>query len=272
MIQKNFVNKGIKTMAATHNLKVRSLQIINHLLLLVGIGYVITTGDYGMLGISLITYVITGMLGVNIGLHRLLSHRSFKTYPIIEKICSLISVLTTIGSPLAWVAVHRQHHKTVETAKDPHSPYVNGKYSFKKAFKVWIGWWEVTNISPRIVRDLRQSDFQRWVHKNYLELIIAYNIILAVINPWLIVFVYAIPACLCLHSTSSIIVIAHRHGYKNHDLGHDQSRNSWIAHLMSLGEGWHNNHHAKAWAWNQGERWWEFDPPSWIIRLIKIKD
>jgi len=259
-------------MTLSHNHKVRGLQIINHILLVIGLVYVFVTNDYGMLALSLITYVITGMLGVNIGLHRLLSHRSFKTYPFIEKLCSLISVVTTIGSPLAWVAVHRQHHKSVETNKDPHSPYTDGKYSLTKAFKVWIGLWDVTNISPKIVRDLRQSNFQKWLHKNYLPLIIVYNVILALINPWLIIFVYAIPACLCLHSTSSIIVIAHKHGYRNHDLGRDQSRNSWIAHLMSLGEGWHNNHHAKAWAWNQGEKWWEFDPPSWIIRLIRIKD
>jgi len=225
-----------------------------------------------MLGISLIAYVITGMIGVNIGLHRLLSHKSFKTYPIIEKICSLVSVVTTIGSPLAWVAIHRQHHKSVETAKDPHSPYIDGKFSFKKAINVWFGFWEVSNISPKIVRDLRQSEFQKWLHKNYLFLIVIYNLILSVINPWLIIFVYAIPACLCLHSTSSINVIAHIHGYRNYDLGKDQSRNSWVAHLMSLGDGWHNNHHAKAWAWNQGEKWWELDPPSWIIRIIKIEN
>ncbi len=159
-------------MTLSHNHKVRGLQIINHILLVIGLVYVFVTNDYGMLALSLITYVITGMLGVNIGLHRLLSHRSFKTYPFIEKLCSLISVVTTIGSPLAWVAVHRQHHKSVETNKDPHSPYTDGKYSLTKAFKVWIGLWDVTNISPKIVRDLRQSNFQKWLHKNYLPLII----------------------------------------------------------------------------------------------------
>jgi len=259
-------------MTLTHNQKVRGLQLINHLLLIGGLIYVIITGEYDMLGVSLITYVITGMLGINIGLHRLLSHRSFKTYPIIEKICSVISVLTTVGSPLAWVAIHRQHHKSTETIKDPHSPYRDGKFNIIKSIKVWVGAWERTKINPKIVRDLRQSNFQKWLHKNYLEIIFVYNVVLALINPLLIIFVYAIPACICLHSTSSINVIAHKHGYKNYDLGKDQSRNSWIAHFMSLGDGWHNNHHAKAWAWNQGEKWWELDPPSWIIRLIKIKE
>ncbi len=256
-------------MTLTHNHKVRGLQVINHVLLLIGVGYVIATSDYSMLGVSLITYVITGMIGVNIGMHRLLSHRSFETYDIIEKICSLVSVVTTIGSPLAWCAVHRQHHRFCETDKDPHTPWRGGKFTFKSAFNAWFGLWELVSISPKMVKDLRKSPFQKWIHKNYVLLIVAYCVILALINPWLIIFVYAIPACLCLHSTSTIIVIAHKHGYKNHELGHDRSRNSWIAHLLSLGEGWHNNHHANGGKWNTQERWWEFDPPAMVIRLIK---
>jgi stearoyl-CoA desaturase (delta-9 desaturase) len=52
-------------------------------------------------------------------------------------------------------------------------------------------------------------------------------------------------------------------------LKHDESRNSWIANLITLGEGWHNNHHAKPYAWSNWERWWEFDIPSLVIRVIK---
>jgi stearoyl-CoA desaturase (delta-9 desaturase) len=85
----------------------------------------------------------------------------------------------------------------------------------------------------------------------------------------MVIYVFAIPACLCLHSTSAIIVIAHKHGYRSYPDVKDQSRNSWIANLITLGEGWHNTHHAKPYAWNNQERWWEFDIPAYIIRLIK---
>ena len=95
-----------------------------------------------------------------------------------------------------------------------------------------------------------------------------YVAILFSVNPLLVIFAYAIPTVLVLHSTSAIIVIAHIHGYKNHNVD-DESRNSWIASLITLGEGWHNNHHANSKAWNNQERWWELDPPAWIIRLIK---
>jgi stearoyl-CoA desaturase (delta-9 desaturase) len=203
------------------------------------------------------------MLGVNIGYHRLLSHRSFQTYKPVEQLFSILGVLTTIGSPMAWVSIHRQHHKAAETKEDPHSPYVVGK------FNAWVGFWNYLNLSPKLIKDMRKDKFQKFLHKNYLKIILFYCLLLALINPWLIIFAYAIPACMCLHSTSSIIVIAHYHGYVSHKVN-DKSKNSWIAHLLSLGEGWHNNHHARPYMWKQGEQWWEIDPPSWVIRLIKI--
>lgn len=249
-------------MKLTHNQTVRGLQIFNHLLLIAGVAYVATTGQWHWLLVSLYFYIVTGMLGVNIGYHRLLSHRSFKTYAPIEKLVSIIGVLTTIGSPMAWVAIHRQHHRAAETEQDPHSPYHLGK------FNAWVGFWNYLPLSPKLVKDMRKDNFQKFLHKYYLEIIVGYCIVLALINPWLVIFGYAIPACLCLHSTSAIIVIAHYHGYRTHDIK-DESRNSWIAHLMSLGEGWHNNHHANGGRWNTQEKWWEIDPPALVIRLIK---
>jgi stearoyl-CoA desaturase (delta-9 desaturase) len=249
-------------MKLTHNQQVRGLQIINHVLLLLGVAFVFYTSEFTWLGTSLIFYVITGILGVNVGYHRLISHRSFQTYKPIEKLLSLIGVVTTIGSPMAWTAIHRQHHRAAEKPEDPHSPYQVGK------FRAWVGLWNYLPLSPKLVRDMRNDKFQKFLHNHYLTLIITYCVILFLINPWLVIFGYAIPACLCLHSTSSIIVIAHYHGYKPFEVN-DESRNSWIAHLMSLGEGWHNTHHAKPYLWKQGIKWWEFDPPSWIIRIIK---
>jgi stearoyl-CoA desaturase (delta-9 desaturase) len=228
----------------------------------VGITFVFYTGEFTWFGTSLAFYVVTGILGVNVGYHRLISHRSFQTYKPIEQLLSLIGIVTTIGSPMAWTAVHRQHHRAAEKPEDPHSPYQVGK------FRAWVGLWNYLPLSPKLVRDMRKDTFQKFLHNHYLALIILYCVILFLINPWLVIFGYAIPACLCLHSTSSIIVIAHYHGYKLHEVN-DESRNSWIAHLMSLGEGWHNTHHAKPYLWKQGIKWWEFDPPSWIIRIIK---
>lgn len=247
----------------THNQEVRGMQILNHLIGLGGLVYVFATGQYNYLWITLIFYWVTGTLGINVGMHRLLSHRSFKTSSTIEKFLGLVGVITTVGSPMAWAAVHRQHHRTCEREGDPHSPYLLGNW------RAWFGFWDLKHLDLKLVRDFRKDSFQKWLHFNYMKIIIIYCLLLAIIDPWLIVFAYAIPACLCLHSSSAIIVIAHRHGYKTYDLNNDQSRNSWIANLITLGEGWHNNHHAKPYAWSNWEKWWEWDIPSLIIRAIK---
>lgn len=246
-----------------HNQLVRSLQVFNHLLLLIGMTYAITAQAYHYLLTALVFYWVTGVLGINIGMHRLLSHRSFRTWKPIEWFLSLVAVITTVGSPLAWTAIHRQHHRTCERPGDPHSPYLLGNW------RAWFGFWNYVKLDLKLVRDMRQNSLQRWLHRNYFSIILVYCVLLAWLDPWLIVFVYAIPACLCLHSTSAIIVIAHRHGYRTHDLKHDQSRNSWIANIITLGEGWHNNHHARPHAWSNWERWWEWDIPAMIISMIK---
>lgn len=246
----------------SHNFQVRSLQIGLHVISLLGIIFAIYTQNYQYLFMSVLIYWIIGILGINVGFHRLLSHRSFKTSNIIEKILSVVGTITAVGSPLAWTAVHRQHHRCAETEQDPHSPYNLG------SLNAWFGLWNYVRIDPRLVRDLRKDNFQRFLHKNYLMINFIYCVILALIDPIYIIFVYAIPACLCLHSTSAIIVIAHKHGYRSHNIK-DQSRNSWIANLITLGEGWHNNHHAKPWNWNNQEKWWEFDVPAMVIKVIK---
>lgn len=246
----------------THNFKVRFLQVLTHLALFGGIAYCVMTSNYMLLLVSLLIYWTIGTLGVNVGYHRLLSHRSYKTYKPIEYFLSLCGLLTTIGSPLAWVALHRQHHAHAETEKDPHSPYQIGW------FRAWFGFWNVEKIKTFYIKDLKKEKFYRYTHKYYLTIIVLYNLLLFAINPIYPIFLYAIPAVLVLHSTSAIIVIAHMHGYKSYKIS-DESRNSWIANLITLGEGWHNNHHAKPNNWKQGEKWWEWDLPAQIIKVIK---
>jgi fatty-acid desaturase len=247
----------------THNKIVRTMQVINHILALIGIVYAIVSAQYWLLGMSILVYWFIGIFGINIGYHRLLSHRSFKTSSFWEKFCSVVGVLTIVGSPLAWVAVHRQHHRSAERAGDPHSPYLLGN------FKAWFGLWNMPKLDLKLVRDMREDSFQRELHKKYLLIVLLWIAVLFLFDPLFVIYVFAIPACLCLHSTSVIIVIAHRHGYRPYPDVKDQSRNSWIANLFTLGEGWHNTHHAKPYAWNNQERWWEFDIPAYIIRLIK---
>lgn len=247
-------------MTLTHNIQVRALQVINHLLLAVGL--YIAYSDPAWLVVSLAAYWIVGVLGVNIGYHRLLSHRSFSTHTSIEFLLSVLGTITVIGSPLAWVGIHRQHHRYTDRSGDPHSPVLIGKT------KAWLGLWGKIHVDAKLTKDMRSSAVQKFLHKHYLWINLLYCALLCVIDPMLVIFVYAIPACLILHSASAVVVLGHSHGYRTYKTP-DQSTNSWIVNIITLGDGWHNNHHAKPWNWNNQERWWEWDIPALIIRTIK---
>jgi len=184
------------------------------------------------------------------------------TYSPIYYLLTIIGTLAAIGSPLAWVAVHRQHHRFSDTEMDPHSPHRLG------IVRAWLGFWGDIKIDLRNCKDLRKNKFHRFIHKNYILIQSLYVLLLISIDPFLVIFVYAIPAVLIFHSAGAFDVIAHLHGYRSYDTP-DKSKNSWIANIITMGEGWHNNHHAKPWEWNNRERWWEIDIPSLIIRFIK---
>jgi fatty-acid desaturase len=256
------------------NAKVRGLQAINHILLVVGLFYMISTSQWHSLWISLAVYILMLPIGTVCGLHRLLAHKSYKTSKFWERTFSICSIYATIGSTITWVALHRLHHTTAEKINDPHSPYIGRapgevlKFSFKQAFKSWIGVWKIANIPPRFAIDLIHDPFHSFIHKHYFKIILGTCVLLALVDPWLIVFAYSIPACLSLHATSVIIVIAHVHGYKTHKIS-DESRNSWISTIVTLGDGWHNNHHAHPGSWTTKEKWWEFDPCGFLIKHIK---
>lgn len=256
------------------NFKIRTLQALNHILLCVGLGYLFATSQWHWLAVSFGFYLLTLPLGTVCGLHRLLAHKSYKTTKFWERLLSIFSIFATIGSTVTWVALHRLHHGQAEKPKDPHSPYEGRdspeqlKLTFRQAFKSWVGYWDVVNLPPRSVSDLIHDPFHAFIHRHYFTIIFVTCVLLALINPWLVIFVYAIPACASLHATSVISVIAHSHGYRTHQL-YDKSTNSWIANIVTLGDGWHNNHHARPGKWTTKEQWWELDPCGWFISMIK---
>lgn len=252
-------------MKLTHNQGVRLLQIVTHAIGLPVVVWAVMQGWWGWLAVSWLTYWTIGILGINVGFHRLVAHGAFKTYKPIEAVLMFCGVLTTVGSPLAWSIVHRIHHIHTDQEHDPHSPQNIG------VARAWFGLWNTSGFmkAGKVSKGLRKDPMHRWIHAHYFEILALWCLFLYFTLGWQgVVFVYAVPAILSLHSACGIIVIPHLHGYRNHELKGDTSRNSWIANLITMGEGWHNNHHAHPSRWNTRERWWEWDIPALIIRLI----
>ena len=244
------------------NTKIRALQIVNHVLALAGIVCVILgVIDISYLVIGFIFHLWFGMVGVCIGLHRYFSHRSFKTSRAWEYVLGISGTLCTVGTVIGWVGLHRYHHAHSDTPEDPHDPHEIGYWN------AWVYNWKPSKFTKKWIRMELQDPLTQFLHRHYFKVIFAYIAILALINPWLVVWCYCLPACGSYHGISAVTVIGHIHGYTNHEVK-DTSKNSWLASILSLGEGWHNNHHAHPYNYRQGEKWWELDPSAWIIKNI----
>jgi len=238
--------------------KFRLLHILNHVVGMYAIYLAIDSQQHFWFAIGFLCFLWTGIVGINVSLHRYYSHKSFATTPLKERILLWSSVLTSVGSPAMWCSVHRLHHVTSDTDKDPHNPA-------RGAIKTWLGIWPKLNIPKRFMKPFLTTSELRFVHKYYFFLNFGVLILLCLIDIRLAGFVYALPAAGCFHGAQSIGVLPHIWGYRRYDIA-DQSRNNWLASILALGEGWHNNHHAHPGRWWQGETWWEIDPPAFMIK------
>jgi stearoyl-CoA desaturase (delta-9 desaturase) len=178
----------------------------------------------------------------------------------------LSSIPTSLGSPAMWCSVHRVHHVTSDTDKDPHNP----EYG---PIKTWFAFWPKIVIPKRFFIPFLKTPELRFVHNYYFTINFIILVVLLLIDIKLAGFVYALPAIGCFHGAAAIGVLPHltgkaqtiMSGYRRYNVS-DLSHNNWLAAVLSLGEGWHNNHHANPGRWWQGETWWEIDPPAFMIK------
>lgn len=222
---------------------------------------VISEGSYWWLLLGLTSFLWLGIVGVNVSLHRYYAHRAFETSVFKEKILLWSSIFTSLGSPAMWCSIHRMHHATSDTDKDPHNPRKYGP------IKTWFTMWPKNRIPKKFFVPFIRAPQLRFVHKHYFAINFITVILLSIIDIRLAAFLYCLPAIGCFHGASAIGVIPHYWGYRRYDTK-DSSYNNWLAAILSLGEGWHNNHHAKPSRWYQGEKWWEIDPPAFMIKHV----
>ncbi len=218
-----------------------------------------------------LSYLYHG-LGITLGYHRLLSHRSFKVPVWFEYFLISGAYLSLEGAPIFWVTTHRLHHRYSDHQGDPHSP----KDGFWHAF---LGWMfrplvKISDVDHKTVSpDLFRVPLYRFLHfgGNGLDglmclvaAIVFRLIIWLVLGPVVLAGNLAGMACAFL-SPLMVNSFCHspRFGYRTFPI-EDQSRNVWFVALTSFGEGWHNNHHAIPQSARHGLKKWEFDL-SWIV-------
>ncbi len=231
-----------------------------------------------------IAYVATA-LGVTVGFHRLLTHRSFKTRPAIRATLAALGSAAIEGPVISWVADHRKHHAFSDREGDPHSPHVGhgGGWggALRGLFHAHVGWLFIhthRGAKDRYARDLLNDPVIRFVDRTFvlwvaLGLAAPFGLGVAIggdVTAGLTGLLWggAIRMLVVHHVTYSINSLCHFFG-RRHFPTEDESRNLFWVALLSLGEGWHNNHHAFPTSARHGLRPWEIDVAGLVILAME---
>jgi stearoyl-CoA desaturase (Delta-9 desaturase) len=231
---------------------------------------------------GLVFYLVTGF-GVTIGFHRLFTHRSFKSARILKIALAALGSMAVEGSVTSWVATHRRHHMYSDGPGDPHSPHRYGE----RGLDLWrglafshVGWLFVSDASnvERYAPDmLRDRDLRR-IGRLFPLLAVAsmaipFGIGYSLAGSWAgavgaLVWAGIVRMALLHHVTWSVNSICHAFGRRALD-ANDRSTNVWVLAVLSLGESWHNIHHAHpSWA-RHGAFRGMVDPSARLIRVFE---
>ena len=208
-------------------------------------------------------------LGIGMGYHRLLTHRSYQVPKWLEHTLAVCGTLALEGGPIFWVATHRVHHQFSDKQGDPHTPR-DGKWW---SHMVWMMVGDVTHCdataSAKYAPDIAADPFYVWLSKyHYVPLTVVGITLLAVGGlPFLLWGVF-FRVTLGLHATWMVNSLTHIWGRRRFAT-RDDSRNNWFVAALSFGEGWHNNHHAHPTSARHGLAWYEVDISWMTIRLLQ---
>lgn len=202
------------------------------------------------------------MFGLTAGFHRLLSHRSYRTSRPFQFLLALLGTLSAQKGPLWWAAHHRRHHKYSDLEGDVHSVRQKG------FFWAHVGWILMRGSQATDwdrIKDLSPLPELRWLNRYwYLPPIALAVALYAVAGSWGFVWGFLVSTTLLWHGTFCVNSLAHLWGRRRYATT-DDSRNSFLIALFTLGEGWHNNHHYYQRSERQGFYWWEIDIAHYVL-------
>ena len=239
----------------------------------------LTVVDLWLFGVL---YVST-CLGVTVGFHRHFAHRAFQAHPALSATLGIFGSMAAQGTMIYWVATHRRHHQFAELGLDPHSPYIHDG----KPLAGWRGFWHshvgwmlhsrMTNTA-KFARDLIRDPLLSRVNELYSVWVLLGLLLPAAIGglaagSWggaLSGFLWGgmVRMFLVHHFMWTSGSTAHMFGTRPYAT-EDMSKNNILLALPTLGEGWHNNHHAFPSSAQFGQRWWQMDPGGWAIRAFE---
>jgi stearoyl-CoA desaturase (Delta-9 desaturase) len=233
-----------------------------------------------------VTYLL-GMFGMSIAYHRYFTHRAFETSKPMQYVLAILAQTCAQGSLLRWASDHRRHHARTDQPGDTHSPYFDG---YGKPMPKWKGlgnahftWCLNKTVTDLDVygKGLVDDPVVMWAHRTkWFWFAVS---ILAVPALWGWVFGGTLEAVIgtiliggflritfVLHATLAVNSFGHTYGYQTYSNGHSRAQNNWILAILTLGDGWHNNHHEHPRSAFTGEKWWELDISGGVIRIMEM--
>ena len=223
-------------------------------------------------------FYLLRMFAITAFYHRYFSHKAFKTSRTVQFIFALIGVMSTQNGPLWWAAHHRYHHRHADKVGDLHSPRDGFWYSH-------MGWFlnkQNYATQEHLVKDWIKYPELRWLDRHSVLVSVLTGTsfwlvgsVLAYVAPslgtngvQLFVWGFLISTILLTHVTLTINSFAHRFGFRTYPT-QDDSRNNWFLALLTLGEGWHNNHHFCPASVRQGFVWWQIDLSFYVLKMME---
>ena len=232
--------------------------------------FAIWTGvTWRALGIAFALYW-TRMFLITGGYHRYVSHRAYKTSRAFQFVLAFLTTTAVQKGPLWWASRHRIHHKfSDKSAEDVHSPKIYGFWQAHIGWLVFNNKHTSTDLSR--VKDLAKYPELHWVDKYHWIAPVMLTGLCYWLDGWSGVVVGMGWSTIAFwHVTFSVNSLAHIWGSRRYHTG-DDSRNNWFLALLTMGEGWHNNHHHYQLSAKQGfSKWWEIDVTYYTLRLLAL--
>ncbi len=243
-------------------------------------------GAVGPLEVGLLVgfYIVSG-LGVTVGFHRLLTHKSFDAPGWVRAAFAVAGSLSVQGAVIDWVATHRRHHAYPDQFGDPHSPHVDAADGVRGVLRglahAHLGWMfgPEETVKETWAPDLLDEPAIVRIHRAFPALLVTTFVLPAVIGGVIggslsaaltgLIWGGLVRVFLLHHVTWSINSICHFFGTQPFE-NDDESRNNLGMALLAFGEGWHNGHHAFPASARHGLRWWEIDFSWMTIRTLEL--
>lgn len=227
------------------------------------------TQEWQWLLVTFISFQWTRTFGNAIAMHRYFGHKSFKTGKLRHIFLALSTIPLAAKSPISYAMNHRHHHLFADqVGKDTHSPQEN---IWSSLFGLWefknYAWFSHRGVTMRC-RDLLRDPLLMWIEKNYYRVWVGLIITTCLISWKFCLFALLLPAGYFHIAAGCVNTLGHINipgSYRNYDTP-DCSHNHWLWGIITLGEGFHNNHHKQPNSACFGKHWWEFDPTWWIIK------